>query len=650
MMSRICILFIAASLLVGLTVVPSASATSPYDDPYGIQWNHMAGSGKAMNPSDVVASPDGSAWLLLSSNTSIDPGPWGIPRGSPSRIAGIYAQISPHGAFLQGNELPFGLTSRSQDSSSGGIAMQGTTAAVGFQNQNGYWAGETPAQTAGWGRITFTQAPDGTVGRKINTATLGAYTRPYGTAISQTSDDMWFVGGRQAGDLFTLGDGVGGYDNAFDPYIGMGRADGTINGPAIQPQANGRSYFTDLQMNASETRAYASGVAGSLVVATPGTFDPDGAGPAAGHAFTPNLMGNRRGIAAVYDTTDPDGPGHLQASFAVLHSMVWESAYGYENIVDNCPTADGGVILVGYSKGHMPKVGGGTWTNPAVGTHDTYIAKYDSTGAMVWDYQAQTTHMDYAGGVQIDADGSILIGIYSNNGTDNDVSLMKLTSAGVPVWTQDYDGVGGTKDTFVGMASYSKEKVYTLAMQRDLVGSTPWPTADGYANKSTKDVLLQKMSPGDFDTDGYTDWDDLNDMIDALAGGPLVGDDTYDFDGDGDSRFLGDFKASGVPDDIHYFMKNIMDSDFGDFNWDGVKGDPGDYALLGGWMPGDAPISLPAGWRGFAGPDTPNLVDLEEWLYLNELSIEVIPEPAALLIWSLMAGLGIGAGWRRRTK
>ncbi len=290
-------------------------------------------------------------------------------------------------------------------------------------------AGETPAQTGGWGRITFTQAPDGTVGRKINTQLVNnTYTRPYGTAISQSSDDMWFVGGRQAGDTFTVGDGVGGYDNAFDPYIGMGRADGTINGPAIQPQANGRSYFTDLQMNASETRAYASGVAGSLVVATPGTFDPDGAGPAAAHAFTPNLTSNRRGIAAVYDTTDPDGPGPLQASFAVLHSMVWESAdpdgagplvaYGYENIVDNAPTADGGVILVGYSKGHMPKVGGGTWTNPAVGTEDVYVAKYDSAGALVWDYQSQTSESDSASSVTVDpTDGSILLGIGANNGT-----------------------------------------------------------------------------------------------------------------------------------------------------------------------------------------------------------------------------------------
>jgi len=28
----------------------------------------------------------------------------------------------------------------------------------------------------------------------------------------------------------------------------------------------------------------------------------------------------------------------------------------------------------------------------------------------------------------------------------------------------------------------------------------------------------------------------------------------------------------------------------------------------------------------------------------------VIPEPATVIIWSLLAGLGIAAGWRRRTK
>lgn len=33
---------------------------------------------------------------------------------------------------------------------------------------------------------------------------------------------------------------------------------------------------------------------------------------------------------------------------------------------------------------------------------------------------------------------------------------------------------------------------------------------------------------------------------------------------------------------------------------------------------------------------------------VNSIAVTVVPEPATLLIWSLLAGLGVGLGWRRR--
>jgi len=35
---------------------------------------------------------------------------------------------------------------------------------------------------------------------------------------------------------------------------------------------------------------------------------------------------------------------------------------------------------------------------------------------------------------------------------------------------------------------------------------------------------------------------------------------------------------------------------------------------------------------------------------IDDVSFNLVPEPSTLLIWSLLAGLGIGLGWRRRTK
>jgi hypothetical protein len=39
---------------------------------------------------------------------------------------------------------------------------------------------------------------------------------------------------------------------------------------------------------------------------------------------------------------------------------------------------------------------------------------------------------------------------------------------------------------------------------------------------------------------------------------------------------------------------------------------------------------------------------MSEPLTVRQAGPEIIPEPSTLLIWSLLAGLGIGAGWRRR--
>jgi hypothetical protein len=543
-------LLVAACVLVVLTVAPTAWATNPYDMPYGIQWNVMTGSPKADNPYQVETSSDGSAWVTDRHNAKTAIGPWGNPNVAGMRVSGGFGQISPHGQLLQSSPIPaitdFVKSSQDIDLNGSGLSMQGTTAYISFGGGGAHWDNQTPPQTpSNFGPMTVSIAPDGTEARKRNHQTLGAYLRNQTAVVSQTSTDMYFAGQYQfqgaVQDVFTVGDGscpVG--TSNYSPYLGKATEAGVVSGPAHQAYCDGRAGYFDISLNASETRIYASGYARQLNAdPTLRVFDPDGAaGPAAGYTFS--AAGDYRGIATVYDT-----------SFNVLHSVVWESAVGDEWISDNAPTADGGVVLAGGTSGSM-----GTNTNPAVGTDDVYVAKYDSTGALVWDYQSQTTRSDAATSVTVDpADGSILLGVSSNNGTDSDVSLTKLSSTGAVVWTQSYDGVGGTNDSMRDIASVSKCKIYALSRQSDGAGLTPWPTADGYVTYDNNDILLQKMSPGDFDGDGYVDFADVQMAGNASSPG-LPGVDTYDFDGDGDSDYL----------DARYMIANVMDRVVGDIH------------------------------------------------------------------------------------
>jgi hypothetical protein len=41
---------------------------------------------------------------------------------------------------------------------------------------------------------------------------------------------------------------------------------------------------------------------------------------------------------------------------------------------------------------------------------------------------------------------------------------------------------------------------------------------------------------------------------------------------------------------------------------------------------------------------------VRDYAWAVEWEVGIIPEPSTLLIWSLLAGLGIGAGWRRRKR
>jgi hypothetical protein len=572
------------ALLTGLTVAQNASAASPYDSAYGIQWNFQTGSNGADNPLSVATSSDGTAWIADGHNgNNPDPSPWGDDNNGGSWDSG-YGQISRSGQILQGQGLPniTDYVNENQSYIRGSLSMQGTTAFLAWSARNtAFWDNQVPAQVAHYSApMTISIAPDGTQGYKKNVprGSSLAFSRNHEMVVSQTSNDMWFVGGYQFNgaeqDMWTAGDGSLPLGSpSYSPYIGKFSEAGVMSGPAKQGNTDGRSYYDDVSVNETSGRIYASGYTWDASGGNPTYWDVDGDGTA-DHTFGNTQTEFARGIAAVYDS-----------SFNVLHSVIWETGYGDDWILDNVPTSDGGFILAGRTKGSHTG-----YTNPAEGTYDVYAAKYDSTGAKVWDYQSEALGDDEANSVTVDPDGNVYLGIESNTAGNDDVQIMKLTSAGAVVWTSTFDNAG-SQDTQVDHANVSKNKIYVLSENNPSIGGV-WTGSTTYVPQGTDEILLQKLTPGDFydsgamaaGQDGFVNWDDFQAVEATIAGGDLIGDTTYDFNEDGNSTSA----------DVAFFMEKIFDSQYGDFNWDG-RVDEADQAMVD--LFAEATVR-PEGWNG----------------------------------------------------
>lgn len=551
--------FLAALVvMLGMTIVPNASATSPYDLPYKVQWNFQIGNDGADNPTAVETSSDSSAWIATGgTGTGGGLATWGGSKSGTTFDSG-YGQVSGTGAIMQGMDLPNVTDNVGQTQAliRGGLSMQGTTAFYSWDpsSSSNFWDNQSPAQSASQRNpMTLSVEPVAlaqgapydnvmpTQYKKNIQLLSNSNARQHESVVSQSSNEMWFVGGYQgAGDRYTVGDNSIGATVSYSPEIGKVAANGiTLTGPAKQPVTDGRGWFDDVSVNEGTGRIYASGFAFNAGAATTTFFDADGDGTA-DHNFSPSVSADR-GFGVVYDS-----------SFNVLHSVAWESAYGGERVFDNVASSDGGFIMAGRTMGSMT-----SYTNPSPGVYDVYAAKYNSSGTLVWDYQSETASEDEANSVSVDSDGNVYLGIEANNGADDDVRVIKLTSSGTVVWTTTIDNAG-SQDAQVDHANVSKNKIYALSETDPSIGGV-WSNSHAYVPQGTDEVLLQKLIPGDFNASDNVNSADVYIALAAVGSSGLPGVDTYDFDENGDSD----------EDDIYFQITEVMDYYPGDADLDG---------------------------------------------------------------------------------
>jgi hypothetical protein len=295
---------------------------------------------------------------------------------------------------------------------------------------------------------------------------------------------------------------------------------------------------------------YGGGISHSRTESTSNAWDPDASGPAASIPFvTSTSSGNPAGIGTAYD-----------ASNVLQYSVTWDTE-GYDYIVSIAPTNDGSNSAF--------------WAGEKL--DDCYIELRDATGAVVW---SDSFDMSPAAGdpavpgveriinVAVDDNGDLLVAGYFENGGagggaaayDNFVRKYQKTAPNTYAvkWTTTV-GLAGARDFIYDSALDPTDQ--TLYLVSDT--QNQWPTINGFIRTDTNtDLLVQKLTPGDFNTDGLVDFADVQLAGTATKPG-LPGVDTYDFNGDGDSTLA----------DTTFMITNIMDRALGDIAQDALVTD-----------------------------------------------------------------------------
>jgi len=472
-------LLIAVCAIAVLFLGHTAWATSPYDNPYGVQWSFIIGNAGGDSPYDVEASPDGTVWMT--DDGSSGGGGAALTWGNPTGVYGGshstgYGQITPYGKILQANDTVVvpGISGYNQGYSPT-IRFAGNDPKAYFSfNANSLvtWTDAVPADTvthngvvsfsigslAGSTPVDYDGTPSTTlpipnaagldVTEKFSHELLNTtyYNGSAHDNVMASDGSYYFATGDQGSDpgnppdMFTPGDFSGPYGQSYKPAIGKVSADGlTLSGPAHFPSCGGRSFFRNVSLNESVGKLYAAGFGYTGSGGTMDFFDADGVGPAPTINFNTTLSDDDRGFAVVYDT----------ATWTVLQTVTWESNYGGERIYDIQATPDGGFVVCGFTYGDM------SGTNPAPGTRDGYIEKYKADGALDWSYQSQTANYEYFGSLTIDADGNIYASGNQNFGADYDPIVAKFAPDGTLVSMTVVDN-GSTQDILVDASTIDK--------------------------------------------------------------------------------------------------------------------------------------------------------------------------------------------------
>ncbi|MCO5053281.1 MAG: SBBP repeat-containing protein [Verrucomicrobiae bacterium] len=146
----------------------------------------------------------------------------------------------------------------------------------------------------------------------------------------------------------------------------------------------------------------------------------------------------------------------------------------------------GNVFVTGYARAGGP-------------AHDYMTLKYSSTGALLWTnrYNGPGNGSDMPSAIAVDHSGNVLVTGYSKGGgTGQDFATIKYSNAGIPLWTNRYNGPGNYDDGAMALAVDRNDNVIVAGYSFDIVSMDDYATVK-YSNGGVPLWTNRYSGPGD---------------------------------------------------------------------------------------------------------------------------------------------------------
>lgn len=211
-------------------------------------------------------------------------------------------------------------------------------------------------------------------------------------------------------------------------------------------------------------------------------------------------------------------------------TLAWSRTWGgsdYDNPNSTTNTSDGGCLVAGetYSFGS--------------GSRDAFLAKYSSGGNLDWSRTWGGNRDDVAKKViQTDDNGFVIVGVTGSYGADDDVFIAKYTSTGGLVWSRTWGGLDWRNWDEARDVIQASDGGYVLA------GST-----ESFGAGQSDAFIVKYDNSGNYlwsRTWGGNGWDAADSLVQTSDGGFVISGPTYSYGAGDYDIFIAKFSSAGA--------------------------------------------------------------------------------------------------------